>query len=128
MPKLDRIAATCAGIAWVGIGAMRTSPAWWAWIIAGIAIIAGAWFVPSVVISERGVRLPRRFTFIPWAEVTTVFQPGPGDPVRIQLSNGKRVTLHGVDRDRVAGIVVLARRHLYGADTGVGNKPSQSTG
>lgn len=128
VPKFDLIAVTCAGIAWIGIGMMRTSAAWWAWIVAGTAIITISWLVPSVVITPQGVRLPRRFTFIPWVEVTKVFQPGPGDPVRIQLSNGKRVTLYGVDRDRVPGIVVLARKHLDGADTSVNSRPSQSAG
>lgn len=123
LPKADLIAATCAGVAWIGIGMMRSSAAWW-WIAAGVLIMAIAWLVPGVVISTRGIRLLRRFKFIPWIEVTKVFQPGPGDPVRIQLSGGKRVVLYGVDRDRVPGIVVLATTQT---DTSTGPESDHRT-
>ena len=125
-PKSDLVAATCAGIIWIALGMMRSSYAL-LWVTAGIYFIAIAWLVPVVVINARGVRLVRRFRFIHWVNVTKVFQPGPGDPVRVQLSSGKRVVLYGVDRDRVPVIVVLATRSADGPDTSAGPESGQPT-
>jgi hypothetical protein len=49
-----------------------------------------AWLVPAVIITAHGA----------WTDVTKVFQPGPGDPVRIQRSSGKCVTLYGAEGSR----------------------------
>ena len=82
-------------------------------IASGVALVAFSWLVPVTIIDVRGVRLVRRFRFIDWAQVTKVFQPGPGDPdTMIELKNGERVLLPGVGRDRLPGIVALAGGHV----------------
>ncbi|HOZ59819.1 MAG TPA: hypothetical protein PKY70_16675, partial [Nakamurella multipartita] len=48
------------------------------------------------------------FTTIRWVDVTMVFQPAPGDPVRIRRSDGKLFVLSGVGLDRLPGILALA--------------------
>lgn len=108
LPKLDRVVVSCAGIIWIALGMKATSygPVW---IATGIVAIATTWLVPVVVINTNGIRLVRRSSSSTGVDVTKVYQPGPGDPVRIQPRIGKPVVLYGVNRDRVPGIVVLAR-------------------
>lgn len=127
-PRFDLIVGTCAGIIWIGIGVSSLSRSSVAvlWIATGIAVITIVWLVPVVVINMEGVWLPRKFKFLPWVQVTKVFQPGPGDPVRIELSSGKRVVLSGVGPDRFPGIVALASKHVVDtAEPATGHEPDQ---
>jgi hypothetical protein len=73
-----------------------------------VALLALAWCIPVVVVTATEVRLVRRFTTIRWVDVTMVFQPAPGDPIRIRRSDGKLFVLPGVGLDRLPEILALA--------------------
>lgn len=106
--RFDRIVGTIAGLIWI-LGSLLVQG--WdsvVWLAVAVVFLASAWCVPVTTISPTGIRLIRRFTTIRWAEVATVFQPAPGDPVRIKRSDGKLFVLSGVGFDRLPGILALA--------------------
>ena len=103
-PKLIMI----VGLVWIFLGRPLESGAAWPWLASGVALLALAWCIPVVVVTATEVRLVRRFTTIRWVDVTMVFQPAPGDPIRIRRSDGKLFVLPGVGLDRLPEILALA--------------------
>ncbi len=80
-------------------------------LVMSVVLMAAAWWVPQTIVSTAGVRLVWRGRFIPWTDVDRVYQAGPGDPnVLVGLRGGKRLSLPGVNRDRLPGILILASR------------------
>ena len=106
--RLSRIGATVVGLLWIFLGRPLESGAAWPWLASGVALLALAWCIPVVVVTATEVRLVRRFTTIRWVDVTMVFQPAPGDPIRIRRSDGKLFVLPGVGLDRLPEILALA--------------------
>ena len=106
--RLYRIGATVVGLVWIFLGRPLESGAAWPWLASGVALLALAWCIPVVVVTATEVRLVRRFTTIRWVDVTMVFQPAPGDPIRIRRSDGKLFVLPGVGLDRLPEILALA--------------------
>lgn len=74
-------------------------------------LLTAVWLIPQTIVSTTGLRLVWRFRFFPWSQVARVYGSGPGDPdLRIGLVDGEQLSVPGLPSDRVAGILILARR------------------
>jgi hypothetical protein len=62
-----------------------------------VVVVAVIWAVPLAVVGGEGVRLLPTGRFVPWSEVASVLEPGPGDEsVRLELAGGRVLRVPGV--------------------------------
>lgn len=75
------------------------------------AFLALVWIIPRSVVSVRGIRLVWRFRFVPWTDVARLYWSGPSErDLMIGLADGTRLTVSGLPRDRLPGVLILARQ------------------
>ncbi|GAA2014740.1 hypothetical protein JL107_08650 [Nakamurella flavida] len=95
----------------------------WGWVFIVVSSIAlvGTVLVPATVIGRHGVRVrvaPLRWRTILWSQVEAVYPPGSGESSVLVKVRGRSslVSLDGVGRDRLVGVVLLARRSARQAE------------
>lgn len=88
------------------------------------ALLSVVGIVPQSIVSVRGIRLVWRFRFIPWADVARLYWSGPRErELMIGLADGTRLTVSGLPRDRLPGVLILARQAAPSSPTHSSDPP-----